>query len=439
MRRVIALLLFAGLVVGIGWFVAGLPGQVAVGFGPYQFSASVPVTLLLAALVFLILYALLRGIGLTIRLPRRLRRARLMRGRRLGDAAITRALVALAAGDGAAARQAAARARSYLGDQPHTLLLAAQAGHLSGREEEATEAFRLLALRDDAAFLGLRGLLRQAMARGDWIEAAELAKRAETVHPGAVWLRQERAQLALRTGAWRDALQLSGPDAGSVFLKPALAAAASEQEPDREEARRLARQAFDNDPTLTAGALAYASRLRESGGDRKALDVLRRAWAANPHPDLAEAYLAGTPDTLARVQAAGKLVKSNPGHLESHFLLARLSLAAGLTGEARRHLDAARDGGTNQRRIWLLLADIAEAEGDTESGRADQRQALRGAAQAGPDPAWRCIECGAPQSAWQPVCPQCHTAGRVAWTVPHADITPPPPVTPPPAQESVML
>src|SRR5699024_6142880 len=116
--------------------------------------------------------------------------------------------LALAAGEKADARREASRARRLLGDTPQTLLLSAEAGRLSGRDDEAEAMFHRLAERKDAAFLGYRGLLRQAMARQDWAEAASLARQAEAAHPGAAWLREERAQLAIRTGNWAEALEL---------------------------------------------------------------------------------------------------------------------------------------------------------------------------------------------------------------------------------------
>src|SRR5439155_24956275 len=174
-----------------------------------------------------------------------------------GDVAVTRTLLALAAGERGDARREASRARRLLGDTPQTLLLAAEAGRLAGRDDEAQTAFRALAARQDAAFLGLRGLLRQAIEREDWAEAAALARQAEDVQPGAAWLRHERARLAVRAGNWSDALALADAEAP----KAALAAAAAEAEPDASRALRLAKQAWQDDPSLPSAALAYATRL----------------------------------------------------------------------------------------------------------------------------------------------------------------------------------
>lgn len=412
MRRALVTLVVAAVVVAVAWYLAGLPGTVTAQIGSVTFQAAVSVVAvaLLAALV--VLYILSRLIGALIRLPRVLRARRAAAQRSAGDVATTRALVALAAGETGDARREAARARRLLGDTPQTLLLAAEAGRLAGRPDEAEAAFQALAARPDAAFLGYRGLLRGAVDRQDWVEAARLARQAEAAHPGAAWLREERARLAIRTASWTEALAMADADAP----KAALATAAANAEPDPRRALRLARQAWREDPSLVPAALAYARRLRELGREKRAQAVIAQSWAVAPQPDLADFALAPVADKLARVQAAQVLTKSNPNDPESHLLLARTALEAGLLGEARRHAEAARDAGLDQRRLWLLVARIEEEEhGDTETGRLAQREALRRAATADPDPAWHCTSCHAPQAVWQPACPLCGAPGSLRW------------------------
>src|SRR5918995_899181 len=159
-----------------------------------------------------------------------------------------------------------ASARAAPGDTPQVLLLTAESERLSGRENAAEEAFRALASREDSRFLGLRGLLRQAMARGDWDAALALAREAEAAQPGAVWVREERARLALRTRDWREALALAPPEAP----RAGLALAAAEQEPEAERAAELERDAFQADPAFAPAAIAHARRLREGGSPRRA-------------------------------------------------------------------------------------------------------------------------------------------------------------------------
>jgi HemY protein len=421
MRTVLSILILGAVVVAVAWRVAGLPGEVTADIGEIGYSASVPVTILLLVVLFIVLYAVIRLLAWIVSLPRRLSEGRARRRRRQGDIAVTRTLVALAAGESGDARREVLRARRLLGDTPQTLLLTAEASRAAGREDDAEAAFAALAEREDAAFLGLRGLLRAAIAREDWEQASELARRAEAAHPGASWLRGERLQLALRAQDWTLALSLLPEDTrGPAPTRAALATAAAQAESDPAAARRMAKKAFDADPASPAAALAYAKRLRESGRESKIPDLIRSAWSANPQPELILFALEPVTDKLERLRIAERLTAGNGDHPETHMIMGRLALAAGQLNEARRHAEAARHA-ANQPRIWMLLADIEEAEGgDTEAGRLAQREALRHAATAGSDPAWRCGACGTAHAAWHPVCPTCRTAGRIAWSQPSA-------------------
>ncbi|GAA0567140.1 heme biosynthesis HemY N-terminal domain-containing protein [Craurococcus roseus] len=413
MRRAILILAVLAAGVALALWLASVGGSVEVRVGEYGIDTPMPIALLILALGFLLLHGILSFIGWMRRLPGRVRTRRAERNRAEGDAAVTRALVALGAGTAETARLEVRKARAALGDTPQVLLLTAEAERLSGREEAAEEAFRALASREDSRFLGLRGLLRQAMARGDWDAALALAREAESVQPGAAWVREERAQLALRTRDWREALALAPPEAP----RAGLALAAAEQEPDPNRASELEREAFQADPGFAPAALAHARRLRDAGSPRRARAVLEAAWAASPHPDLAPPYLEDEPDPLMRVKAVEALIRRNPGHPESQILLARTALDAGLTGRARGVLEAFVQSGRADRRAFLLLSELEEAEkGDTPDARAAQAHWLRDAANAAPEPRWRCANCGTDHAAWGPVCSACGTVGQIAWT-----------------------
>ena len=409
MRTVLWFLLLAALAIAGGWWVAGLSGTVSATIGDTALETSLPVALTLLAALLLAIFLVLKLLSWLIRTPRRVGFWKRERKRDRGDTAVTRTLLALASGDSAAARRAVERSRRLLGDTPLTLLLSAQTARQAGRDDEAAAIYHQLAGRGDAAFLGWRGLLRQAMDRQDWEEAAAIARHAEGAMPGAAWLREERAQLALRTGNWRDAIRLSGPDAP----KSAYATAASLTESDPGEASRLAKQAWEADPGLTPAALAYAESLRAVGKQRAVGDVLRRSWAAQPHPDLAKLALTDLVST-ARLQAAKALTAGAPDSVETHLLLGRTTLGNDMLAEARGHAEAARAAAPDQRRTWLLLADVAEADGDRDASR----EALRRAAEAGPDPAWQCAACGTVHEEWRAICSACGTPGRIRWTVP---------------------
>lgn len=421
MRKALLVIIILAAGVIAAYWLDHVGGRVDIQVGGTAITTSFAIALLLLLTGIGLLLAIVAMLGGLWRWPERERWKRTARRQAEGEAAVTRALLALASGTGDAARIEVRRARSALGDTPQTLLLAAEAERLSGRKAQAEEAFKALAARKDARFLGLRGLLRAAMEREDWNEALRIAREAEAVNPGAAWLREERAQLALRTRDWQEALALAPKDAN----RAQLALAAAEQETSAAGAAALEKQAFEANPGFTPAALAYARRLQASGQDRQARSVLEDAWSRAPHPDLAAAYLASEADPLARVRAAEALIRRSPAHAESRLLLARTALDAGLTGRARNALDSLLRDGKSDRRAYLILSELEEAEhGNTPEARAAQARWLREAATAQAEPGWRCGHCGTAHEAWKPACQVCDTVGEIAWGLPGANAKP---------------
>lgn len=412
MRRLLIALVLGIVIVAVAWFLAGITGHVSVTVGTWDIETSVPIAVLGVVILMVALIVLLRilvGIWLIPGTTAHWRRGLRLRA---GQRALNRVLVALAAGEQATARKSAQRARRLLGDTPQTLLLVAEAGRADGRENEAEAAFRALTLQPEGSFLGYRGLLRQAIDRRDWAEATTLARQAEQAHPGTAWLRQQRAELALQTDNWADALELIGSDPRRVVYY--IAAADAETNPKR--ALEYARLAWKEDPTFPPATVAYARRLRLAGHEGRARSAILDAWVRAPHPDLADLMLAPEHDKMSRLQAAKRLVERNPTHPESRMLVAQCALDAGVTNEARSQIEAARNHGVNQRRLCLLTADLEEQEhGETEAGRQAQRAALRAASTAEPDPHWLCTNCSAEPVSWHPKCPVCAHVGTLRW------------------------
>ena len=413
MRGAIGLFLAAVVCVAVAWWVSLLPGSITATIGATTLQTSTPFAVLLAAVAFIILYAVFRLIAWVISIPRRLKHGSGNRSRIKGELALNRALIALAADDSGGARREADKGRRLLGDTPLTLLIAAQAGRQAGREDEAAALYEQLAERPDSRLLGLRGLMRIAVEQEDWERATALATEAEKAHPGAAWLRDERRYMAQATGDWNEALRLSNAD-----NKAALAVIAAQNESDPKAALALSKQAFDAEPGLAPAAIAYAKALRANGKQRQAQDVLRSAWSAKPHQDLANAFVAESGDKLAQAREMAVLMRANPNNPEAYLAIARAALDAGLTGEARRQLQAARDSGLNQRRLWSLMADVAMMDDKPD----EAQDALKHMQDAEPDPTWRCSSCGTAYDQWQPVCENCRSTGTVRWQLP-GDVT----------------
>ena len=68
--------------------------------------------------------------------------------------------------DLAGAQRQAKKADVLLNEPPLTMLLSAQAAQLDGDEQAAEGYFRAMLEREETRFLGLRGLITQAIKRG---------------------------------------------------------------------------------------------------------------------------------------------------------------------------------------------------------------------------------------------------------------------------------
>ena len=86
-------------------------------------------------------------------------------------------MIALGAGDRAAAMRAAIQARKSLPNEPLTHLLRAQAAQLAGDRTTARRIFEAMLASPDTEQLGLRGLFLEAQ-REDEIDAAGISPSA---------------------------------------------------------------------------------------------------------------------------------------------------------------------------------------------------------------------------------------------------------------------
>ena len=414
MRRVFGFLISTAILIGIAFGIAAIPGSIGGQVGDIRFDAPASIAVALGLAGFVVLYLFVRLAATILHLPGRFGQRSELRRRVAGDRALTGALVALAAGEAGDARREANRARRLLGQTPQTLLLAAEADRASGRLVEAEATYEVLAARKDAAFLGLRGLIRLSVDRADYGRAKALVAQAERTRPDTHWVRNERLALAVRTQDWREALAIAADGAE----RAAFATAAADAEPDEGRALKLAKQAHKLAPDLAPAAIAYARRLHGDWNHSRALAVLRDTWRRAPHPLLAEAAMADQAEPLQRVKIATNLVAKDPDTLEAHLLMGRVSLDAGMVGEARRHAEAARLLGGNQRRVLALMADIVEHDPDLSEPerRAAHTEALRALSAATPDPVWRCGHCATEHADWSPTCPSCLAPGRLVWT-----------------------
>ena len=428
MIRAFFLVALLAAVIAAATWLADHPGRVDIAWRDYQITMGVSVlavlvavTSILAALVYRLWWGLRR-------LPRILAARRREGRRRRGARALTRGILAAAAGDARETQTAADKAAALRADPTLTLLLSAQAAQLRGEEKVAASFFNAMLDKPETAFLGLRGLIGQAMREGREDEANGLIEKARVLHPKAPWVATALFDLQTRSGKWEQAEQTLR-QARRHKTMPAhmfrlwLAILLLEQSRAADAgghsipALSLAERATKQDPSLMAAALHLAELLQRSGCGRRARNTLQRFWRKAPHPALAAAYatMAGDSDPLTRVQRLKKLTAFNPGHPESKLALARIALDAGLWGEARAHLGMVAESPSPSQRACLMLAELEE-HGNGNPSRA--RQWRETAAEADPDTAWICNQCGAAAQMWDSRCSQCGAFAALEWRLP---------------------
>src|SRR3954471_24690317 len=429
-RVLLFLALVALMAFGVTWF-ADRPGDVAIVWQGYRIETSGMVALVAVAIVALIAVIVWSIVRTILRSPDLL--AMFMSHRRgvRGYLAVSRGLIAVGAGDASAAKRASNEADRIAPGEPLALLLNAQAAQLSGDRAAAEHAFRAMAEREDTKLLGLRGLYIEAQRRKDMVAARAYAEEAANASPALGWAGQAALEFRCASHDW--AAALSALDRNSRYglidkaeykrhravLLTAQALAAEETERDR--ARSLVLDAVKLAPDLVPAAELAGRLLGDAGELRRAMRIIEKAWAAHPHPDLADTYAHLRPgdsarERLARVQSlALKAPGQGTNHPESALAVARAALDAQEFAVARNAIRPLLKEPT--QRVAALMAEIEERESGDE-GRA--REWMGRALRAPRDPAWTAD--GYVSERWMPVSPVSGRLDAFQWKVPLAEL-----------------
>jgi HemY protein len=428
MIRIALYLILVGLIAyGIAW-LADLPGDVVITLLGVRIKTTLLIfsaAVLAAVVVLIFLFLLIRAI---VHSPYIL--SRFMRHRRGVQAyeAISNGLIAVGAGDVEAAQKHAATVQRIAPGEPLSLLLHAQSAQLSGDRTEAERVFRTMAGRPDTKPLGLHGLFVEAHRRNDQAGARAYAEEAARTAPSLGWASRAVLEARVKDGDWAGALALLEANARTLAKdiyrrqRAVLLAARAHtiENTDRASAKTYALEANKLAPGFVPAA-ALAGRLLAEGGDfRKAHRVIDKAWRANPHPELAQAYAEmrsgeSARDKLKRIEA---LAKRAPDHIEGALAVARAALNAQEFAKVRAAL--ASYVGAPTRRVAMLMAELERAEHNDE-GRA--REWLSRAIHAAPDPAWTAD--GHVSDRWLPASPVSGRLDALEWRVPLTGIVSP--------------
>lgn len=344
-----------------------------------------------------------------------------------GFDALSEGMMALASGEGRLAMTKAAKAERYLNRPELTNLLTAQAAEMSGDRRKAEEAYRKLVQNEQTRFVGMRGIMKQKLAEGDTVTAMELAKKAFALKPrheetGDVLLRLQAqssdwsgARNTLNTKLKTGALPRDVHKRRDAVL--ALSEAKQVFEADQTiEAREAAIEANRLSPDLIPAAVMAAQSYIHQGNKKYAARVIKKAWEATPHPDLAATFAAIEPDetAAARLKRFQTLTKYHRDHPETRMLLAELHIASEDFPQARRDLSDLFETDPTARSATLLAA-IARGEGASDTV---VKGWLTRALTVPRGPQWVCENCLHIHAHWQPVCENCESFDTLAWTKP---------------------
>lgn len=427
MRRSFLYLIRLGFLVAVAVWLYSNPGDLRIDWLGVRLEMPFALFMVVTIIVVLVARIGLRMLFGAIGAPGAALRKRADQRREAGFRALTLGLAAVAAGDAEEARRQAREADRMLHDPSLTRLLSAQAAALNGDTAAAAKYFAALRDNPDTAFLGLVGLLRQAVARGDEARALELAEEAYAMRPDAPLVATTRLYGRARARRWFDA-QVALYDAVKRRIVP-------ENDGLRHRAALLTERARD---AVTAGklddALDFAGKARESvagfvpavameadllgrtGKAKRGQRLVEDTWAKAPHPELTAAYRGLLEDggPLERFKRVYGLANRAPNHPESRLSIAEAALDAELWGEARVQLEALPAEELTAR-ACRLRARLEEAEhGDDRASRLWLERSTTAPA----DPAWTCGTCGAVASGWSAVCGHCGEFDTVAWTPP---------------------
>ncbi|MEO0394277.1 MAG: heme biosynthesis HemY N-terminal domain-containing protein, partial [Pseudomonadota bacterium] len=433
MLKILSYALKIAILVAVGYWLVEHPGQVTLEWQGYLIETSTPVAflaLLFGIAVIAVIYHLYRKL---LNMPGiwGLKRGITRRGK--GYEALTKGLIAVAAGDGTMARKQTEKARKLLNDAPLTLLLAAQAAQLNDNHKEAQESFRRMLDQPELAFFGVRGLLTHSLRQdgrrdphgGVNREALTLARKAFRLEPSSPWVVETLFDLEMLAEEYDRGLGLvdqmrrvglidkatATQRRGVIFLARSMTAERRNRERD---AMTFAKKAAKLAPGFAPAAMRYAGLLHNAGKNRKAYATIDKAWQINPHPELAALWLAYSPYEEQESQLTWmRRLCSNNG-IEDHIALAPLLLKNGIWDEARKRLTSAYEAGGGSRAL-RMLADLEIKESNDTLAAS---QWLDKAGQAAPSPCWVSLKTGATQNVWTPFTDDTGHFDALDWLVP---------------------
>ncbi len=298
----------------------------------------------------------------------------------------------------------------------------AQAAEASGDASLARTYYKQLASEPDTAFVGTKGLLSEALRKGETDRALKLATHAFALKPKDGVVLTTLFGLQSETENWAGARETLSASVAAKTLPKDVAArreavlllAEARDSNDKGEVLSLTFAANKKSPGLVPAAADASALHVEHASERRARRTLKDAWRLNPHPDLAAAFAKLVPDEdpSVRRKRFRELTDVQPAHPEARLLTAELALADNDYDGAKIALGDLAEVNPTARTLSIMAA--------IEKGRGSDEAVVRGwlakAIAAPRGPQWVCNSCGSVHADWSPTCANCDAFDTLDWT-----------------------
>jgi HemY protein len=405
MRLLLWLVALMATAIGIAVTARFNPGNVVLFYPPHRIDMSLNLFVVLAVLLFMLVYGLARALSATLNMPRRVAAYRLRKREREANKGLRDALKALFEGRFGHAEKAAMKAAELPENAGLAALIGARAAHRM-REPVRRDSW-LAGVAHDNALKTARLMTVTELLVDDHQPEAALEAVAELNATGQRHIHALQWSMKAQQQArnWPEVLRLVRVLDKRKALHPALSkrlremsyeALLGEGAHDAESLRRVWAQVPVEERLQSAIAARAATAFNARGLHEEARgiaeDALRSSWDERVLRAWRDAAgQPGSPALLAQIERCEHWLRTRPNDAELALTLGSLCLQQKLWGKAQRYLEQALSDVSDPRmarEAHLKLAQMHEALGQDELAAVHYRLcALSGAT--GPVPVAR--------------------------------------------------
>ncbi|WP_090320526.1 heme biosynthesis protein HemY [Duganella sp. CF517] len=391
MRLFLWLVALMAAAIGIAVTARFNPGNVVLFYPPHRIDMSLNFFCVLAAALFVFLYAVIRALRATLKMPAKVALYRQQKRERDGNKGLREALKALFEGRFGHAEKAAIRASELPENAGVAALIGARAAH---RMRQGARRDQWLAkLNDDNVMKTARLMTMTELLVDDHQPEAALDAVRELNASGTRHIHALQWSLKAQQQAknWPEVLRLVRSLDKHRALHPALSARLrelayadmlSDHTNDAESLQRVWATVPNADRVKPYVACLAATAFNARGLHDEARRVAEESLAADWDERVIRAYReaaapAGSAALLAQIEACEKWLHTRPTDAELALTLGSLCLKQKLWGKAQRYLEQALSDASDPRMVresHLKLAQMHEALQQQEEAANHYRQ-----------------------------------------------------------------